>query len=63
MDEYLRRNLLVAKAIGIRSNAEAAKKRMLKTKKPQKWIIAMLEGIIERAEQLPGDLAKYRDEA
>ena len=61
MDEYLRRNLLVAKAIGIRANAEAAKARLLATKKPPRWMIDVLNGIVERAKPLPADLATFRD--
>jgi hypothetical protein len=60
-NEYLRRNLLVAKAIGIEAGAKAAIDRLNRTKKTPKWLITTLTGILERAKELPKDLAKYRD--
>ena len=63
MKEYLRRNNLVAKSIGIQANANAALDRLNNQKRPPKWLINTLQGIIDRSEPLPSDLAKYRDEA
>jgi hypothetical protein len=59
--EYLRRNLLVAKAIGARANAGVALERLQAHKRPPKWLVEYLRGIAERCEPLPADLAKWRD--
>lgn len=62
-EEYLRRNLLVCKAIGIKTNAEGALKRLNATKRPAKWLVKYFEGIRDRAEALPTDLAAWRSMA
>lgn len=61
--EYLRRNLLVCKAVGANANAKAALKRLQGQKQPPKWLVAYLEGIIERTEPLGPALACYRSAA
>jgi hypothetical protein len=58
--EYLRRNLLCCKAIGAHANASAALKRLREQKRPAQWLVAALEGIIERTEPLGSALAGYR---
>lgn len=58
--EYLRRNLLVCKAIGANANARAALKRLQAQKRPQQWLVVYLQGIIERTEELGPALACYR---
>ena len=60
-DEYLRRNLMVAKSIGIVANATAGTARLRALSRPSKWMIELLEGIVERAIPLPHELAAYRD--
>lgn len=62
-EEYLRRNLLVCKTIGIKSIAEAALERLNATKSPAKWLVKHFEGIRDRAEPLTPDLAKWREAA
>lgn len=62
INEYLRRNLLVAKAIGARSYIPGARDRLLKQKRPPKWLLRVLDGMDERLEALPRELAKHRDE-
>jgi hypothetical protein len=59
--EYLRRNLLVAKAIGARAKAGVALERLQAHKRPPKWLVEYLRGIAERCEPLPADLAKWCD--
>lgn len=59
--EYLRRNLLVAKAIGARANAGVALDRLQTHRRPPKWLVEYLRGIAERCEPLPADLARWRD--
>lgn len=58
--EYLRRNLLVAKAVGANANAKAALARLELQKRPPQWLVAYLKGIIERTEPLGPALACYR---
>jgi hypothetical protein len=62
-EEYLRRNLLIASAIGARAGAETALQRLQQSKRPPKWLIAQLAGIVARTEKLPHDLALWRDTA
>ena len=62
MQEYLRRNLLVAKAHGAHENAMAALRRVEKQKRPPKWLVLALQRIAIRAKPLPKDLARYRDQ-
>ncbi|SRR6266581_2336762 len=61
--EYLRRNLLVAKAIGANANAKAALERLRSQKRPPQWLVTYLEGIVERTEPLGPALACYRSSA
>lgn len=61
--EYLRRNLLLASAIGAGAGARVALERLRATKRPPKWLIEALEGIQERVEPLPRALSDYRNEA
>ncbi len=62
-EEYLRRNLLVAKAVGAKANASVALERLEMQTRPPKWLCEYLRGIIERVSPLPTDLAKWRDTA
>ena len=61
--EYLRRNTLVAKAIGARANTKAMLKQLYALKRCPNWIKDELKGIAERLEELPKELAAHRDEA
>ena len=61
--EYLRRNLECAKAEGIRANTRTAIERLLKMKRKPVWMLAALEGIRDRADGLPKELARWRDTA
>jgi hypothetical protein len=60
--EYLRRNLLHAKAVGAHANATAALERVRRQEHPSLWIIRVLEGIIERTRPVADEMAKHRDE-
>ncbi len=62
-EEYLRRNLQVAKAVGVRGNSKAALDRLECMKNPPKWIVEAFEGIHRRSETLSTDLADWRDTA
>lgn len=58
--EYLRRNLLVCKAVGANASAKAALKRLMVTKRPAQWMVECLRGIADRTEELGPALACYR---
>lgn len=62
MDEYLRRNLLHCASVGMKANAEAAAKRIRETRRPSKWLLRLLDGIVERGERVCPEMAKHRDE-
>lgn len=62
MDEYLRRNLIHASAVGAEANAKAALQRVSGWSNPPKWLVAALEGIIERCEKVAPEVARHRDE-
>ena len=61
--EYLRRNLMVAKAIGARTYASNALKRVEQSSRPRRWLIAHLTGIVERMSGMEDELAKWRNAA
>jgi hypothetical protein len=61
--EYLRRNLLVCKAVGAKAAAESARTRLTRMRRPPKWLLGHLNAIIERTAVLPPDLATYRNQA
>lgn len=60
--EYLRRNLVVAKAEGARSIVLATQRRLLDLKTSPKWLRDNLLEIIVRLEPVPRELAKHKDE-
>lgn len=62
-DEYLRRNLVVAKACGARAGVSKSLKRLEQMSRPPKWLIQSLRGVLERCEPLPSELAKWRNTA
>jgi len=61
MSEYLRRNLLHAKAVGANANLANLRKRAARVSLPL-WLQAGLEGIEIRIRDLPRELAAHRDE-
>ena len=62
LEEYLRRNLLHASSVGAEANSKAVLKRVKSLKRPPKWLVAALEGVIERCEKVSPEMAKHRDE-
>lgn len=61
-DEYLRRNLLVAKACGAAAGVRTIQMRLRQTKRPAKWLLMALEEIADRIRPLAGELADHRNE-
>lgn len=62
MDEYLRRNHLHASSVGANANARHTKGKLLTQKRPAKWLLKALDGIIERTEKVEKEMAAHRDE-
>lgn len=59
-EEYLRRNLMLAKAIGAQAAARVALERLGKMKRPPKWIVEAFAAVKVRMDPLPKELAAYR---
>ena len=62
MDEYLRRNLLVCQAVGVRAGLTTILHRVEKSRGFPKWIRQALKAELERMDGIPDELAKHRDE-
>lgn len=62
-EEYLRRNLLHASAVGCGAGIAAALSRLRKSKRPPKWLVAMLGGSLARANAVAPEMAKWRNSA
>ena len=62
-EEYLRRNLVHAGACGVRAGIGNAVDRLKATKHPPKWLVAQLEGMVERADRAKTELAQWRNSA
>lgn len=61
--EYLRRNLRHAGSVGAVAAARVALERLNLMKRPPVWIVSAFESIESRVEQLPHELAQWRDAA
>lgn len=59
--EYLRRNLIHAKAVGAHANTAAALRRLEMQAKPPKWLIKALEGIMLRLQDVHPEVARWRN--
>lgn len=62
-EEYLRRNLVHCGSIGVRAGISNAVDRLRATKRPSKWLVAQLEGLLDRAERASKELAQWRNSA
>ena len=61
-DEYLRRNILVAKAEGAKAALEAARAQMLKLRKRPVGLLSRVSGALLRIGPCIHELAMHRDE-
>lgn len=61
--EYLRRNLVIAKACGLKTEIKVTTQRLRKMSRVPKWLFASLTAMHERAADLPPELAQWRDSA
>lgn len=62
-EEYLRRNLVVAKAQGAKAGVSMALKRLEQQTRPPQWLVKALRGVLERQDCLPIELAAWRNAA
>jgi hypothetical protein len=60
-DEYLRRNLEVSKAHGVRSSIEFCIRMLEDQRRSPRWLMKQLYAMRERMEDIPSELAKWRD--
>jgi hypothetical protein len=61
-NEYLRRNLNVARAVGAESLAQSILDQLGRMKRPPKWLVEKVRGIEERVQPLAAELAAYRNQ-
>ena len=62
IDDYLHRNLMVARAYGVTGGVDKALARLGQTKRPPRWLMGLLTDIAQRAAPLPAELVAHRDE-
>lgn len=60
-DEYLRRNIVMANACGLKAEVEICQKRLGAMKRVPKWLRKSFEEMQTRAAVLPQELAQWRD--
>ncbi len=60
-EEYLRRNIVCAKACGASAAIESALARLCNTKNSPKWLQEKLRAAQSRLLIIPGELARWRD--
>lgn len=60
--EYHRRNLLHCKAVGVSAGIEAAYQRLMKTARPQRWLLKLLVNELAKAVAVADEMARHRDE-
>lgn len=61
-EEYLRRNLIHAKAVGVRAGLYEALRRLNGTRRPPKWLTKLLSAEYLKANAVAEEVAKHRDE-
>ncbi len=62
-EEYLRRNLIHAKSVGLRHGLVKALLRVANTKRMPQWLFDELFFLYVRSIEVPGELAKWRNTA
>ena len=60
--EYLRRNLVHAKACGVEAGLTSALFKVVRLKNHPKWLVKLLRETLDKAEGISQELAKHRDE-
>jgi hypothetical protein len=62
-EEYLRRNLVHCGSVGVHAGLQNAVDRLKATKRPPKWLVAQLEGLVPRAVASAHEIALWRNTA
>ena len=60
--EYLRRNIIASRAVGVRSGLKTAIDRLEKNKNSPQWIINSLRREYVKTDSICTEIAKHRDE-
>jgi hypothetical protein len=60
-EEYLRRNLVIAKACGLKAEIKVTTQRLRQMRRVPQWLFKSLTAMHERAADLPPELARWRD--
>ena len=60
--EYLRRNLVHAKACGVEAGLVSAYFKVARLKSHPKWLVKLLKETMDKAKGIRQELAKHRDE-
>lgn len=60
--EYLRRNLIHASSVGARASLRYILRRLRMRQHNPKWLMKWLTGVERRIEDLPEEIAKYRNQ-
>ena len=60
--EYLRRNLVHAKACGVEAGLTSALFKVVRLKNHPKWLVKLLKETMDKAEDVRQEIAKHRDE-
>lgn len=60
--EYLRRNLVHAKAVGVQAGIKAAIDRLEGNKNRPQWLVDLLRREYEKTDSICTEAAKHRDE-
>ncbi|MFH2001616.1 MAG: hypothetical protein ABIK28_18170 [Planctomycetota bacterium] len=61
-EEYLRRNLIVCKAVGIQSGLGAAITRLASHSRPPEWLMTILQNEYNKTRDVVSELAAHRNE-
>lgn len=62
LEEYLRRNIEVAKCVGALSASAKALERVKSWAEPRLWLVRSLQAAVERLESCKTELVRHRDE-
>lgn len=62
-EEYLRRNLVHAGAVGVEYGIRSAATRLKAMKRPPKWLVKHLDGMVDRAAAAAAECAQWRNAA
>lgn len=62
-NEYLRRNIMVAKSCGAKAEVAISLRRLQSMRHAPKWLLTSLTEMQMRLDKIPDELAEWRDAA